>query len=240
MAPANNFVQNISLEALPTNLLGIALIALLFAALTSFSKLLILMSAVAYGLGTPRLPGTIVVLSASALLTATIMWPVWSAPAPPTSPTTTTAPQSPPRGELETLLLSHEAFFLANASPANLDFFRTHHARTLTPSTSPSTTTSTTPPALLAPSAQVLTISGPAFMLTELSEAMIGALFIILPFIVIDLVVANFLLALGTPALSPASVALPIKLLVFVAMGGWMLIFNGALMGYVYPAGGAG
>ena len=53
-----------------------------------------------------------------------------------------------------------------------------------------------------------------------------------LPFLVIDLVVANVLLALGMQMLKPTQVSLPFKLLLFVAIDGWGLLAQALVAGY--------
>ncbi|MBQ3642413.1 flagellar type III secretion system pore protein FliP [bacterium] len=67
----------------------------------------------------------------------------------------------------------------------------------------------------------------PAYILSELSTAFQISFIIFIPFIVLDLVVANVLLALGMFMLSPTIVSLPFKLLIFIAVDGWSLIVNG-------------
>src|SRR5262245_61564672 len=69
-----------------------------------------------------------------------------------------------------------------------------------------------------------LSVLVPAFVVTELTEAFAIGFLIFLPFLVIDLVVANVLLALGMQMLSPTQVSLPFKLLLFVAIDGWGLL----------------
>ena len=56
---------------------------------------------------------------------------------------------------------------------------------------------------------------------------------VLLPFLLIDLIVANVLAALGLPGLSAATVAVPLKLLLFVAIEGWSLLVRGLIAGYV-------
>lgn len=73
----------------------------------------------------------------------------------------------------------------------------------------------------------------PAFVLTELREAFIIGFLLFLPFIIVDLVVANVLLSLGMHMLSPTTISLPFKLLLFVLVDGWYLIVKGLLLGYV-------
>ena len=77
-----------------------------------------------------------------------------------------------------------------------------------------------------------LWVVGPAFVTTELREAFAIALLLFLPFVVIDLVVGLGLSALGLQTTSPQTVALPLKLLLFVAVDGWRLLIDGLLRGY--------
>ncbi len=67
----------------------------------------------------------------------------------------------------------------------------------------------------------------PAFIISELKTAFEIGFIIFIPFIVLDLVVANVLLALGMFMLSPTIISLPFKLLIFIAVDGWSLIVNG-------------
>ena len=72
----------------------------------------------------------------------------------------------------------------------------------------------------------------PAFVLTELKEAFQIGFLVFLPFLVLDMVVANVLLALGMQSLSPSQVSLPFKILLFVAVDGWSLLARGLNLGY--------
>ena len=67
----------------------------------------------------------------------------------------------------------------------------------------------------------------PAYILSELKTAFEIGFIVFVPFIVLDLVVANVLLALGMFMLSPTIISLPFKLLIFIAVDGWSLIVNG-------------
>lgn len=67
----------------------------------------------------------------------------------------------------------------------------------------------------------------PAYILSELKTAFEISFIIFVPFIVLDLIVANVLLALGMFMLSPTIISLPFKLLIFIAVDGWGLIVNG-------------
>jgi len=78
-----------------------------------------------------------------------------------------------------------------------------------------------------------LWVLAPAFIATELREAFAIAVLIFLPFLVIDLVVALGLASLGLQASNPQAIALPFKLLLFVAVDGWRLLLESLLRGYL-------
>jgi len=73
----------------------------------------------------------------------------------------------------------------------------------------------------------------PAFITSELKEAFQIGFIIYLPFVVIDMVVANILLAMGMMMISPITISLPFKLLLFVLVDGWHIITRGLLLGYL-------
>lgn len=72
----------------------------------------------------------------------------------------------------------------------------------------------------------------PAFTVSELTAAFQIGFLIFLPFLIIDLVVSNILLALGMMMLSPTTVSLPFKLLLFVLIDGWAKLVHGLVLTY--------
>ena len=72
----------------------------------------------------------------------------------------------------------------------------------------------------------------PSFMISELKTAFQIGFLLFIPFLIIDLVVANILLSLGMFMLSPVMVSLPFKILLFVLVDGWNLITRGLLMSF--------
>ena len=66
----------------------------------------------------------------------------------------------------------------------------------------------------------------PSFMVSELATGFKIGFFLFLPFLVVDLVVANTLLALGMMMLSPVTISMPFKLLIFTLANGWYLILQ--------------
>lgn len=75
----------------------------------------------------------------------------------------------------------------------------------------------------------------PAFMLSELRTAFQIGFVIFLPFLLIDLVVAAILMALGMIMVPPSTISLPLKILLFLLINGWTLIAQALLSGYHIP-----
>jgi flagellar biosynthetic protein FliP len=77
-----------------------------------------------------------------------------------------------------------------------------------------------------------LTTLIPAFILSELKTAFIIGFVVFIPFIVIDLVVSSVLMSLGMMMLPPVTISLPFKVLLFVMVGGWSLVVQTLLAAY--------
>jgi type III secretion protein R len=73
----------------------------------------------------------------------------------------------------------------------------------------------------------------PAFTVSELSVAFEIGFLIFLPFLVIDLVISNILMAMGMMMLSPTTVSMPFKLLLFVLIDGWVKLTHGLVLTYL-------
>lgn len=72
----------------------------------------------------------------------------------------------------------------------------------------------------------------PAFITSQLKAAFEIGVLVYLPFFVIDLVTSNILLAMGMMMLSPLTIALPLKLLLLVMVDGWTLIIQGLVLSF--------
>lgn len=201
-------------------LLGVtALVPVLLVTLTSFLKISVVLSVLRSALGAPQVPPTTAVTGLALVLTLAVMAPVgeaaWDA-----------ARRVPPGGDSGALAAGTRALvplkdFLARfARPDDREAFL-DLARRLRPR---------------APAAEVtgddLAVLAPAFMVSELRRAFTIGFLVFLPFLVVDLVVANVLLALGLTQLSPTSVSLPLKLLLLVAVDGWRLLARGLALAY--------
>ena len=71
-----------------------------------------------------------------------------------------------------------------------------------------------------------LTVVTPAFMTSELKRAFTAGVLLYLPFLLIDIVVSTTLMAMGMVMLPPTMVSMPFKLLLFISINGWELLFS--------------
>ena len=72
----------------------------------------------------------------------------------------------------------------------------------------------------------------PGFTVSELTAAFKTGFILYLAFLLVDLIVANILLALGMSMVSPTIISVPFKLLLFVALDGWARLLQGLVLGY--------
>lgn len=77
-----------------------------------------------------------------------------------------------------------------------------------------------------------LTVVVPAFMTSELKAGFMAGFLLYLPFVLIDIIVATTLMSMGMVMLPPSMVSMPFKLLLFVTVNGWELIFSSLIRGF--------
>lgn len=75
----------------------------------------------------------------------------------------------------------------------------------------------------------------PAFVSSELTRAFEIGFLLYIPFLVIDLVVANVLMAMGMMMVSPTLISIPLKIFLFVAVEGWSRLMHGLILSYGGP-----
>ena len=73
----------------------------------------------------------------------------------------------------------------------------------------------------------------PSFCVSELTKSFQIGFLVYLPFIAIDIIVSNILLAMGMMMVSPVTISLPFKLLLFVMVNGWTILVQGLVKGYI-------
>lgn len=71
-----------------------------------------------------------------------------------------------------------------------------------------------------------MTVVIPSFMTSELKRGFVAGFLLYIPFLLIDIIVASVLMSMGMMMLPPAMISLPFKLLLFVAIDGWELLFS--------------
>jgi type III secretion protein R len=202
----------------------VSLLPFVFMTVTAFVKIATVLQIVRSAIGAQGIPSGTVVMALAAALTLIAMAPVSD------KILTGAAPLFAGKGVPDTVTLVQRGidvvrepmrdFLKANVSDAE-------HVRFLEAAKN-----ARPPEARAAVGRDDLTVLVPAFVVTELSEAFAIGFLIYLPFLVIDLVVSNVLLALGMQMMSPTQVSLPFKLLLFVATGGWGLLARSLVSGY--------
>ncbi len=218
-------VEPMSMASSPLPMMGLlalmALIPFAIVMLTSFSKIVVVLSIARSALGTQQAPPTMVLTGLAAVLSAHIMAPVmermYAAGKDAYSESATTKELI---SSASTVALPMREFLIKHGNPDERVRFA-DMARELRPESDAQSV-----------SEEDLTVIIPAFVLTELKEAFIIGFLIFLPFLVLDMLVANVLLALGMQTLSPSQVSMPFKILLFVAVDGWALLSRGLILGY--------
>ncbi len=212
---ASNQVQMMGLLA------AMAIVPFAVMMLTSFSKIVVVLSIVRSALGTQQAPPTMVLTGLAAVLSATVMSPtfekMWAEGRAQYSEGADAVGMLDRAG---TVLQPLKDFLVKHGSDEERARF-VDMARELRP-VDESTSVSD----------KDLSVIVPAFVITELKEAFIIGFLIFLPFLVLDMLLANILLALGMQTLSPSQVSLPFKILLFVAVDGWALLSRGLILGY--------
>ncbi|MGJ4730973.1 EscR/YscR/HrcR family type III secretion system export apparatus protein, partial [Luteimonas sp. SDU101] len=150
-----------------------------------------------------------------------------AAPSPAPAAAQAPAPLAPPGSDGARLLALFEAgkeplrsFLIQHSNPSERAFFL-RSAQSLLPEERRGALT-----------ANDFIVVVPAFTVSELTAAFQIGFLIFLPFLIIDLVVANILLALGMMMMSPTTVSLPFKLLLFVLIDGWAKLVHGLVLTY--------
>lgn len=208
------------------SLLLFLLVPLLLVATTSFVKLSVVFSLLRNALGTPDVPSSLVVTTLATALSFFVMAPVLGAAADAT------------RAQWEAIDLndplhgkSLEALSKAiSVGREPLRMFLKRNAGT--PEVALFVDVGKRGASVVASSPDDFSVLAPAFLLTELKEALQVAFLLFLPFVVLDVVIVSILVALGMQALAPNTVALPFKLLLFVMVDGFVLLSRALVAGY--------
>jgi flagellar biosynthesis protein FliP len=193
-------------------LVGLSLLSFVPAALiamTSFTRIIVTLSFLRHALGMPETPPNIVLITLAMLLTFFTMGP--------------TLEQGYNEGVAPFLEGKIETPAALERGLAPLKAFMNAHVRD-------EDLQSVSELARVSPEAVEqevpLRVLAPAFMLSELRAAFVAGFMIFLPFLLIDLLVAAVLMALGMMMVPPSSISLPLKVMLFVLIDGWSLLLR--------------
>jgi type III secretion protein R len=214
---------------LMTALAGLALVPFVLMMVTSFVKMAVVLSIARQAIGTQQIPPNTVITGLAIILSVYTMAPVMEQMYRDASAVTQQA-------QGESLLEARNVDVIKEAAIVGAEpmrqFLKRHAHRkdrqmfyTLAKRMRPKGER-----AGIGPDDYMILI--PSFVISELTEAFQIGFIIFLPFLVIDMVVSNILMALGMQMLSPTTISLPFKLLLFVLVDGWHLLTQGLVLGY--------
>lgn len=191
---------------------------------TSFVRMSVVLSLVRQGLGTQQLPSNQIVTSLAIFLSALVMWPVWTQAyrdgVEPYQRGAIELPEAYARGTLPIRRWMAGQIEQAGNRDTMLLFLSRHPAAPKEIKTYDDV-----------PVESLL----PAFLVSELETAFAIGFRLLLPFLVVDLIVATLVVSTGLVMLPPTLVSLPLKLLVFVMADGWSLVVR-TLLDSMLPA----
>ncbi|MFO0670893.1 MAG: flagellar type III secretion system pore protein FliP [Polyangiaceae bacterium] len=183
--------------------------------MTSFTRSVIVLGFVRHGIGMQQSPPNQIIVGIALFLTLFTMGPVMSkigdeAYAPYAAGTINETQA------LERAVVPLRSFMLRQTREADLQLFY-DAARLPLPKTEDDVP---------------LRIAAPAFVLSELTTAFQMGILVLLPFLLIDLAVSTVLMAMGMMMVPPATISLPLKLLLFVVVDGWTLLVGSLIRSF--------
>lgn len=194
----------------------IALAPTLLVMMTTFTRIIIVMHFLRSALGTQQMPPNQILIGLALFMTFFLMGPIFmrinEEAFIPYSEGLITQAQA-----IETGMEPIREFMLLNVRPHDISLFADLAGETYD-------TVDDIPYRVLIP----------AFILTELTIGFMFGFFVFLPFIVIDMVVASILMAMGMMMLPPAMISLPFKILLFVMIDGWSFILDILVRTFVF------
>jgi len=194
----------------------------LLVTVTCFTRFIIALSFLRSGVGLPSTPSNIVLISLALFMTFFVMAPVfdrmWSDGVQPLMEN-----QINEREAYQRMTRPLREFMQANVREKDIQLFE---------SISRGRTPAAAPDASGQPVEVDMRVLVPAFMVSELRRGFEIGFLIILPFLVIDLIVATIVMSMGMMMLPPTAISLPFKVLFFVLIDGWNLLVGGLVRSF--------
>lgn len=185
---------------------------------TCFTRFIIALSFLRAGLGLPSTPSNIVLISLALFMTFFVMSPtfdkMWADGVQPLMENKIDEQEAYKR-----ISAPVREFMLANVRQKDIVLFEDIAHRRL-------------PPGAPEPAEVDMRVLVPAFMVSELRRGFEIGFLIILPFLVIDLIVATLVMSMGMMMLQPTTISLPFKILFFVLIDGWNLLVGGLMRSF--------
>ncbi|GGI53045.1 flagellar type III secretion system pore protein FliP [Oxalicibacterium solurbis] len=207
-APGGGQTYSLSLQTLLL-LTGLSFLPAVLLMMTSFTRIIVVLSLLRQALGTQSAPPNQVIIGLALFLTLFVMSPVLDK-----IYTEAYQPFSENKIQMQEALdkavVPLKTFMLKQTRESDLALY----------------VKMSNAPALQGPEDVPLRILVPAFVTSELKTAFQISFAIMIPFLIIDMVVASVLMSMGMMMVSPAIVALPFKLMLFVLVDGWQLLIG--------------
>jgi type III secretion protein R len=189
---------------------------------TSFTKLVVVLSLLRNALGLQQVPPNVVLNGLALVLSIYVMYPVGTEMAAKLQNIDNVAKDSKNMlAAVDTAKEPLREFLYKHSRPVERAFFLKTAQKALKPEQAAKV------------GERDFLIIIPAFTVSELSVAFEIGFLIFLPFLVIDLVISNILMAMGMMMLSPTTVSMPFKLLLFVLIDGWVKLTHGLILTYL-------
>lgn len=207
--------------ALALLLAGLSLLPFVVVMTTSFVKIAVVLSLVRNALGVQQIPPNMALYGLAIILTVYIMAPVGRQVAEAVKGEQVSL--SDTTGLMNAISKGAEplrGFLMRHSAQREREFFQTTATRLWGVDTA-------NPVA-----ADDFFVLVPAFTVSELTSAFEIGFLLYLPFIAIDLIVSNILLAMGMMMVSPMTISLPLKLFLFVMVSGWTRLIHGLVLTY--------
>jgi len=182
---------------------------------TSFTRIVVVLSLLRTALGTATAPPNAVIVSLALFLTGFVMWPTLQN-AYDQGVRPLVANEITPEQAFDRSAGPFRVFMMKNVREKDLKLFQDLSGQPLPEK----------------PEDMSLRILVPAFMISELKRAFEIGFLLFLPFLIIDLVVASVLMSMGMMMLPPVVVSLPFKLIFFVLVDGWHLVAGSLVQSY--------
>lgn len=207
-----NGVQTLELFVMLTILMLLPSIIIM---MTSFTRIIIVLSFTRTALSTQQTPPNMVLVGIALFLTLFIMSPVLKE--------VNEQAYVPYQNEeisqeeaLERAAVPVKEFMLKNTEQSSLNMYLDFAGQEMTEK----------------PQDLPMHIVIPAFMTSELKRAFVIGFLLFIPFLLIDIVVSSVLMSMGMIMLPPATISLPFKILLFVTVDGWQLLFSALVQGF--------